>query len=240
MLRRMGVAVEEGPTAEGWRVRLTEPPAHLRPLDLRVPGDFSSAAFFIAFGLLGGAGDGLRIGNVGLNPARTGLLDVLREMGADIAVENRREFDDPAGEPAGDLLVRRSELQGTSVGGEIIPRLIDEVPVLAVVATHAAGVTEIRDALELRLKESDRIRVMARNLEGIGARVDELPDGLRISGGAPALEGRVASHRDHRIAMAFGILGALPRQRVTVDDPQAAAVSFPRFWERLAELGERA
>ncbi len=236
MLRRMGVRVDSGPGPEGWTVRLVEAPESLRSLDLQVPGDFSSAAFLVALGLLGGAGDGLRIENVGLNPTRIGLLDLLREMGADLDVENPREATDPAGEPAGDLVVRRSELRGASVGGDMIPRLIDELPVLAVLATCAEGVTEIRDAAELRVKESDRIRAMAANLGRVGARVEELPDGLRIEGGGGPLEGRVQALGDHRVAMSFGILGALPGQRVTVDDSAAAAVSFPGFWKLLDEL----
>jgi 3-phosphoshikimate 1-carboxyvinyltransferase len=236
MLRRMGVAVEEEAGASGWRVRMPEPPRRLAPLRLEVPGDFSSAAFLVALGLMGGTAGDLRIENVGLNPTRTGLLDVLRAMGADIRVEDLREGDDPAGEPAGTLVVARSELRGTSVGGSAIPLLIDEIPILAVVAARAEGVTEIRDAAELRVKESDRLNVLAGNLKSLGAKVEELPDGLRIRGGAHGLEGRVEVRRDHRIAMAFGVLGALPGQSVVVDDPGAADVSFPGFWELLRSL----
>jgi 3-phosphoshikimate 1-carboxyvinyltransferase len=240
MLRRMGVKVLEDSVDGGWRVRLPEPPAKLEPLDLVVPGDFSSAAFLIALGLLGGSASPLRIANVGLNPTRTGLLDVLREMGAEIEVENSRETDDPGGEPAADLVVWPSDLHGVSVGGSLIPRLIDEVPILAVLATHAEGITEIRDAEELRVKESDRIRVLAGNLKSLGARVEELPDGLRIRGGAAPLEGRVPVHHDHRIAMAFGVLGALAGHRITVDDPAVADVSFPGFWDLLETLSGKA
>jgi 3-phosphoshikimate 1-carboxyvinyltransferase len=236
MLRRMGVKVEEEAGASGWRVRIPEPPKELAPLRLHVPGDFSSAAFLIALGLMGGSGEELRIENVGLNPTRTGLLDVLRAMGAEIRVEDAREQEDPAGEPAGTVVVTRSELRGTSVGGAIIPLLLDEIPILAVLAARAEGVTEIRDAAELRFKESDRLSVLAGNLRTLGAKVEELPDGLRIRGGAAPLEGRVTVHHDHRIAMAFGVLGAIPGQQVSVDDPQAADVSFPGFWELLKAL----
>jgi 3-phosphoshikimate 1-carboxyvinyltransferase len=236
MLRRMGVPVEADETPDGWRVRLGEGAPELRPLDLLVPGDFSSAAFLIAFGLLGGSGSEIRIPNVGLNPTRTGLLDVLREMGGRIRVEGIRETDDLSGEPAGDLVVEPSELRGGSAGGALIPRMIDEVPILAAIAARATGVTEIRDAEELRVKESDRIRVMARNLEGVGVRVEELPDGLRIHGGRGRLEGEVPVHHDHRIAMAFGVLGALPGMRISVDDPAVADVSFPGFWALLESL----
>jgi 3-phosphoshikimate 1-carboxyvinyltransferase len=251
MLRRMGAAVEEGPAGAAvdvgdhrpWGVHLSAPPEILRPLDLQVPGDFSSAAFLLVWGLLGrgsGSGEGkgaaLRIGNVGLNPTRTGLLAVLDEMGARIRIRNRREFDEPWGEPAGDLEVEPGMLAGVSVGGGLIPSLIDEIPVLAVAAARARGVTEIRDAAELRVKESDRIRVLAENLTAVGVRVEELPDGLRIHGTEGPLEGRVRSRGDHRIAMAFGVLGALPGCRIEVDDPEAADVSFPGFWELLGVL----
>lgn len=236
MLRRMGVGVEAGAVEEGWQVRISEPPTTLRPLDLRVPGDFSSAAFPLALGLLGATGQELRIENVGLNPTRTGLLDVLREMGANIRIEELRESDDPGGEPAGTIVAFPSDLRGTSIGGARIPLLIDEIPILAVLAAKAEGVTEIRDAAELRVKESDRLRVLATNLKSLGVHVEELPDGLRIRGGAAALDGRVQVHLDHRIAMAFGILGALPGHRVAVDDPGAADVSFPGFWALLERL----
>jgi 3-phosphoshikimate 1-carboxyvinyltransferase len=251
MLRRMGAGVEEGPAGTSglvgndgsWGVHLSAPPETLRPLDLQVPGDFSSAAFLLVWGLLGGgsgSGEGggppLRIGNVGLNPTRTGLLDVLRGMGARIRVRDRREFDEPWGEPAGELEVEPGPLDGVTIGGGLIPSLIDEIPVLAVAAARARGVTEIRDAAELRVKESDRIRVLAENLAAVGVRVEELPDGLRIHGAEAPLEGRVRSRGDHRIAMAFGILGALPGCRIEMDDPKAADVSFPGFWELLGEL----
>lgn len=237
MLRRMGASVREAVTADGWEVSLDTPPTELVPLDLTVPGDFSSAAFLIALGLLRGGSRKLTILNVGLNPTRTGLLDVLREMGGRIDVENLREAEDPAGEPAGDLVVSPSDLSGVSLGGEAIPMLIDEIPILAVVAALASGVTEIRDASELRVKESDRIEVLAENLTAVGARVDELPDGLRIKGGTRSLEGAAAVHGDHRIAMAFGVLGGLPGTSVTVDDPGVADVSFPGFWGLIRDLG---
>jgi len=237
MLRRIGVEVLEESGPDGWTISLPHPPASLRPLDLLVPGDFSSAAFVMAFALLGGAGGKeVRLTNVGLNPTRTGLLDLLREMGAEIRVEHLRESEDLAGEPAADLVVFPSELHGTSVGGAQIPLLIDEVPILAVIAARAQGVTEIRDAGELRVKESDRIRVLVENLSALGARVEELEDGLRITGGGGELRGSIAVHHDHRIAMAFGVLGALPGNQVQIDDPTAADVSFPGFWSLLDQL----
>lgn len=238
ILRRMGAQVSEAVTPEGWEVSLRVAPSELEPLDLTVPGDFSSAAFLIALALLGGSGDELRIQNVGLNPTRTGLLDLLREMGGKIEVQNLREADDPKGEPAGDLIVSPSDLYGVSAGGELIPLLIDEIPVLAVVAALASGVTEIRDAAELRVKETDRISALASNLTSVGVRVEELPDGLRIEGQTGNLSGRISARGDHRIAMAFGVLGALRGHDVSVDDPGVANVSFPGFWELLALVSD--
>ena len=238
ILRRMGAQVTEAVTPEGWEVGLRVPPSELEPLDLTVPGDFSSAAFFIGLALLGGSGDELRIQDVGLNPTRTGLLDLLREMGGKIEVQNLREANDPKGEPAGDLIVSPSDLHGVSVGGELIPLLIDEIPVLAVVAALASGVTEIRDAAELRVKETDRISALANNLTAVGVRVEELPDGLRIEGPTGKLGGRASVRGDHRIAMAFGVLGALWGHEVSVDDPGVVDVSFPGFWELLAILSD--
>ncbi len=239
MLRRMGAQVSEAVTREGWEVGLRGAPSELEPLDLFVPGDFSSAAFLIALALLGGCGDELRIENVGLNPTRTGLLDLLREMGARVEVQSLREADDPKGEPAGDLIVHPSDLHGVSVGGELIPLLIDEIPLLAAVGALAAGETEIRDAAELRVKESDRIAAVATNLASVGVGVEELPDGFRVSGHTGGLRGKATVLGDHRIAMAFGVLGALPGNEVVVDDPQVADVSFPGFWELLARLADR-
>ncbi len=234
MLRRMGVRVEgegEGPH----RIVMSEPPSNLKALSLRVPGDISSAAFLLVLGALGPRG--LSIANVGLNPTRTGVLAVLERMGARIRAENTREMDDPGGEPAGDLVVLPGPLNAVRIGGSEIPSLIDEIPILAVAATRARGTTEIRDAEELRVKESDRISAMVQNLEAVGARVEELPDGLRIEGSNRALEGKVRSFGDHRIAMAFGILGALPGNRIQVDDRGIVDVSFPGFWELLEAQG---
>jgi 3-phosphoshikimate 1-carboxyvinyltransferase len=238
LLRRMGAQVSEAVTPEGWEVGLRMVPSELEPLDVTVPGDFSSAAFLIALALLGGSGDELRIQNVGLNPTRTGLLDLLREMGGKIEVQNLREADDPKGEPAGDLIVSPSDLYGVSVGGELIPLLIDEIPVLAVVAALASGVTEIRDAAELRVKETDRISALVSNLTSVGVRVEELPDGLRIKGQTGDVGGRISVRGDHRIAMAFGVLGALEGHDVLIDDPGVVDVSFPGFWELLAVVSD--
>ncbi len=233
MLRRVGADVRSSGGAPH-RVVLAEIPESLSPMDLQVPGDISSAAFLLVLGLLGGRS--VEIGNVGLNPTRTGVLGALERMGARLERENLRETDDPAGEPAGDLTASPSELRGVEVQGPEIPSLIDEIPVLAVAAARARGTTVIRDAAELRVKESDRIRALATNLEAVGVEVEELPDGLVIEGSDRPLEGRVQSFHDHRIAMAFGVLGALPGNRIEVDGRRVVEVSFPGFWELLDGL----
>src|SRR5690606_25215888 len=172
MLRAMGADVE---TAEGCCVTLI-PPERLRPLDLRVPGDFSSAAFVLVAALLAGSAE-VTVEGVGVNPTRTGLLDILRAMGADIRLTNER---DEAGEPVADLVARRADLRGTVIEGEWVVRAIDEFPALMIAALQAEGVTEVRGAGELRVKETDRIAVMAAELRKLGAVIDERPDGFAI------------------------------------------------------------
>jgi 3-phosphoshikimate 1-carboxyvinyltransferase len=231
----LGVGIESGPVPGGWHVTLPDPPPGLSAFDLRVPGDFSSAAFFIAFGLLRDSGGPLVIRNVGLNPTRTGLLPVLKRMGARIEVENRSETA-RGGEPSGDLLVWPSRLRGGDVGAPDIPGLIDEVPVLAALSARAEGTTRITGARELRVKETDRIRAMVENLRAVGVQVDELEDGLEVAGGDQPLRGTVQSFDDHRIAMAFGVLGALPDSEIRVLGEEAAGVSFPGFKGLLADV----
>jgi 3-phosphoshikimate 1-carboxyvinyltransferase len=242
MLRAMGVAVEREfpePGSTGGRriVRIPGGIERLEPLDLDVPGDPSSAAFLVALAALGGAGTGLRIEGVGINPTRIGFLPVMERMGVRVRVEAAPEGPDPeAGEPVADLEVGPSALVATSVEGGEIPTLIDELPLVAAMAVRARGTTRIRDAAELRVKESDRIRVTVRNLVAIGADATELPDGLDVVGTTKPLAGRVATHHDHRIAMAFGVLGALPGSTIEVADPAVVEVSFPGFWEQLAAV----
>jgi 3-phosphoshikimate 1-carboxyvinyltransferase len=206
----------------------------LPTLDLDVPGDFSSAAFFLLLGLLRKGGEALVIRDVGLNGTRTGLLPVLERMGATFSVEPDSSTGE--GEPMGDLVAYPSELRGCEVGGGEIPRLIDEVPVLAVGAARARGSTRITGARELRVKETDRIRAMVENLRALGVEAEELEDGMEIQGTDRPLRGRVRSFGDHRIAMAFGVLGALPGNDVEVEGHGAAAVSFPGFWELLSKV----
>ncbi len=228
------IAHAHGP---GWRVELREPPERLDPLDFHVPGDVSSAAFFLALAALGGAGDALEIEGVGLNPTRTAFLDVLARMG----VRPRVDPDGPGGpgEPIGTLTAARGTLKGVRVSGDEIPRLIDEVPLIAILAARAEGETRITDAGDLRHKESDRIDAMVDNLRNLGVEVEELPDGMVIQGTDRPLRGRIRTRGDHRIAMAFGVLGATPGVSIEVDDPDAADVSFPGFWKLLASVRGR-
>lgn len=229
MLGLVGVSVESRRVDGGWRVELRQPPQALEPLDFTVPGDISSAAFFLALGLLGGAGTELAVRNVGLNPTRAGILPVLERMGAALEVEEVAN----GVEPVGRLTVRPSELRGVQVGAGEIPGLLDEVPVLAVLAARARGTTRITGARELRVKESDRLAVLADGLGELGVEVEELEDGLVIEGTADPLAGTVESRDDHRIAMAFGVLGALPENEIRVRGRESTKVSFPGFWDML-------
>lgn len=202
----------------------------VQPVDVEVPSDPSSATFFAALAALADHGS-LRLENVCLNPTRTGAFDVLRRMGASIEVEDAREV---GGEVIGTLVVRPSTLTGTVIGGAEIPRCIDELPMIACLAARALGETRIRDAHELRVKESDRIRAVVENLRVLGVDVEEYPDGLRVMGTQRPLAGHVVTHGDHRLAMAFGVLGALPGSQISIDDPGCVAVSYPTFWRDLS------
>jgi len=209
--------------------------AELRPQHITVPGDPSSAAFPIVAALLV-PGSEVRIDNVGLNPTRAGLFEALRAMGADIAVSGAREV---GGEPVGDLTARASALTGIEVPPALAPSMIDEYPILFVAAALAQGRTVMRGIEELRVKESDRIATMAAGLRAIGARVEELPDGLIVegSGGDPLPGGAtIAARLDHRIAMSFAVAGLTTRAPVTIDDMAPVATSFPGFAALIAAL----
>ena len=244
MLTAMGMDLEEGPApGGGWRVVLPAFAGSLDPLVLDVPGDPSSAAFIAALAALGGAGEGVRIQHVGLNPTRIGAFRVLQRMGASVTLTPNTDSDGvrQGSEPVGEVTVVPASLKGTRIAGEEIPSLIDELPLLAIVAARAQGVTQIRDAGELRVKESDRIAVMAQNLRRVGIRVDEHPDGMDIFGSpGTRLLGTVSSEGDHRIAMAFGILRALPGNQIEVRNSEVAQVSYPGFWSHLESLGQGA
>ncbi|MCU0524847.1 MAG: 3-phosphoshikimate 1-carboxyvinyltransferase [Elainella sp. Prado103] len=207
-------------------------PAQLTGQRVVVPGDISSAAFWLVAGAIVPDSE-LLIENVGVNPTRTGILEVLAAMGADIQMEKQRIV---AGEPVADLRVRSSPLQACTIGGDLIPRLIDEIPILAVAATCAQGTTIIRDAAELRVKESDRLAVMASQLNRMGAQVTEQPDGLEITGGTPLSGTEVDSHTDHRIAMSLTIAALIAKGSTTIHRAEAAAISYPDFIPTLRQV----
>ncbi|NJR22784.1 MAG: 3-phosphoshikimate 1-carboxyvinyltransferase [Richelia sp. CSU_2_1] len=208
-------------------------PAKLIGQKVIVPGDISSAAFWLVAGAIVPNSE-LVVENVGVNPTRTGVLEALEMMGADIELQNQREA---AGEPVADILVRNSaQLKGCTIAGDLIPRLIDEIPILAVAAAFAKGTTVIRDAAELRVKESDRLAVMAAQLNRMGAKITELPDGLEITGGTPLTGADVDSYTDHRIAMSLAI-AALNSSGVTnIHRAEAAAISYPDFTATLQQV----
>jgi 3-phosphoshikimate 1-carboxyvinyltransferase len=226
MLRAFGAELVSDPETNSVTIA---GPAQLYGQTVVVPGDISSAAFWLIAGAIVPDSE-LVIENVGVNPTRTGILEALAMMGADIQQENQREV---AGEPVADLRVRSSRLKSCTIAGDIIPRLIDEIPILAVAAVFAEGTTIIRDAAELRVKESDRIAVMAQQLNKMGAKVTELPDGLEITGGTPLAGADVDSHTDHRIAMSLAIAALNASGTTNIHRAEAAAVSYPQFFESL-------
>ncbi len=225
MLAAFGAPVRR----DGNRVSLTA--AALRGREVHVPGDISSAAFLLA-AAAARPGSELTVEDVGLNPTRTGVLDVLRSMGARVEI---RQTGEDNGEPVGSVTVRGQRLRGVTIGGSLIPRVIDELPVLCVTAAAAEGETVISGAAELRVKESDRIAVIARGLRALGGEVEERPDGLTVYGSS-LHGGRVASAGDHRIAMAFAVAGLLADGPVTIEGAESIAVSFPEFTRVLREV----
>ncbi|HEY8105783.1 MAG TPA: 3-phosphoshikimate 1-carboxyvinyltransferase [Gemmatimonadales bacterium] len=230
MLRAFGFRVDE---QDGW-IEFA-PTGRLEPFSMQVPGDPSSAAFLVGAAALAEGGD-LRIAGVGLNPTRIGFLDVLHRMGGRAVVE-RVELR--YGEPVGDLVVAPAALTGTEVDAGEIPGLIDEIPMLAVLASRASGTTAFRQVGELRVKESDRLGLIAANLRAVGARAEVSGDDLLVEGGDFVPRGRVRTAGDHRLAMAFAVMGTLPGARVSVDDMACAAVSFPGFSATLRSIRRR-
>jgi 3-phosphoshikimate 1-carboxyvinyltransferase len=234
MLRAFGAKVSVEDQADGRHVRLTGGQA-LKATEVAVPGDPSSAAFPIVAALIT-PGSRVTVEGVLLNPLRTGLFDTLRDMGADLVIENQRE---ESGEPVGDLTAAYSKLKGVVVPPERAPSMIDEYPILAVAAAFAEGHTVMRGIGELRVKESDRIALMAAGLAACGVPVVEEPDGLIVHGlgGAPAGGATVVTKGDHRIAMSHLVLGLAVQAPVTVDEPDMIATSFPGFRVLMAGLG---
>lgn len=206
----------------------------IRPADVRVAADPSSAAFFVALAIMADRGE-LSLTDVGLNETRTGFFDALRRMGADLSISNQRV---EGGEPIGTVTARPSKLRGISLDGRDVPSMIDELPLLACVAARADGATVVEGASELRVKESDRIATVVANLVSVGADAREHADGFSVAGNDVRLRGRVQSRGDHRIAMAFGVLGAVGGNRIEIDEPDCVSVSYPAFWADLQSVLE--
>lgn len=232
LLEALGETVETVDADAGVRIHLRPSGCPLPPLEVEVPGDPSSAAFLIALALLADGGE-LHIRNVCINPTRTGFFRLVERMGGRIGMENARTA---GGEPVADLVIRPASLRGIEVVGGEVPDAIDEIPMLAVLAARAQGETRITGAGELRVKETDRIAAVAGNLRAIGVEAEELEDGIVVRGTEGPLAGRVQAFHDHRIAMAFGVLGAQPGNAIEVDHPDVVDVSFPGFWELLRRL----
>jgi 3-phosphoshikimate 1-carboxyvinyltransferase len=231
MLRAFGHRVDE---RDGW-IEFC-PVGRLTPFELQVPGDLSSAAFLLGAAVLAEAGE-LRITTVGVNPTRTGFLSVLGRMGGVVRRENETAH---FGEPVADLVVGPAPLRATEVTAGEIPGLIDEIPMLAVLASRAEGTTVFRQVGELRVKESDRLGLIAANLRAVGSRAEVSGDDLYVAGDEAPPRGAVRTAGDHRLAMAFAVLGTVPGARVRIDDLACAAVSFPGFSAALQSVGRSA
>jgi len=214
---------------------VTISPGTLTAQDIRVPGDISAAAFWMV-AAAAHPNATLEITGVGVNPSRVGVLEILRRMGADIQLNNARE---EGGEPVADIVVKSSNLGGTKISGDIIPNVIDELPVLAVAACFAHGTTVIRDAAELRLKETDRIIAIVQELRNMGAVIQELPDGMVIEGSASLNGTTCQSYGDHRVAMSLAVAGLLAEGETVIEGAECVSVSYPEFWEHLETVTKR-
>ena len=227
MLAAMGANIK----VDGLTIRVGKTES-LAAQDITVPGDISSAAFFLVLGAIMPDSE-LLIKNVGINPTRTGIIDVLRNMGADMEFINERVS---AGEPVADIIIRSSKLRPVEIGGAIIPRLIDELPAIAVAAVFAKGRTVIRDAQELKVKESNRIRAVCDEFKKCGIAITETDDGMIIDGGLPICGADFITRGDHRMAMSLAILAQRTNGRSTIDDPDCVSVSYPGFFDALYGL----
>ncbi|MCJ7575359.1 MAG: 3-phosphoshikimate 1-carboxyvinyltransferase [Dehalococcoidia bacterium] len=228
MLKQMGASLE----SQGNSISLLPLSSHLTSLNLRVPGDISSAAYFLVAAAIH-PNARIVIKDCGINPTRTGIIDILLAMGAKLKIDHERL---EAGEPLADIVIESSDLKGIEVGGDIIPRLIDEIPVLAVAGCVAKGKTVIRDAGELRVKESDRIATVVNELSRLGARIEPLPDGMIIYGGRPLSGTEVDSHLDHRLAMSLAVAGLVAKGETVIKRARTAQVSYPAFWQTLQQV----
>ena len=232
MLGAMGADV----AIEGTSVTLNPPEGDLAAIDVHVPGDISTAAAWIVAATLHPDAD-LVLERVGMSRSRAGILDVLRAMGADIQMQDPRVV---GGEPVADLRVRSASLRGVRIDGDVVPRAIDELPLLALAGAHAEGDTVIADAAELRVKESDRVATTVSTLRALGAEVEEHDDGLSVAGGAQLRGAPVEASGDHRLAMLGAVAGLLADGETTVAGAGAVAVSYPEFWDHLTRIGRAA
>lgn len=229
MLKAMGADIK----CDGLTVRVNKTES-LSAQDITVPGDISSAAFFMVLGSIMPDSE-ILIKNVGINPTRTGIIDVLKAMGADIELSDERTS---GGEPIADITVKSARLHGTNIGGGIIPRLIDELPVIAAAALFADGTTVISDAAELKVKETNRIRAVVDEFKKCGADISETEDGMIINGGKPLHGADFATYGDHRMTMTLAIIAQLSDGTSTLDDSECVSVSYPTYFEDLYALGE--
>ena len=228
MLAAMGASIQ----VDGLRIQL-QPGNKLSPQEFQVPGDISAAAFFLVAAAIV-PGSELKICDIGVNPTRTGIIEVLQQMGANIKLENQRTI---GGEMMADIIVTASELKGVKIEGEIIPRLIDELPILAVAMAVAEEESEVREAGELRIKETDRIAAICNELGKMGVAITELEDGFRIKGKQQSPQGvKVDSHGDHRIAMSLAVAGLIAEGETTIGNAGAVNISFPSFWDTLENI----
>ncbi|MBQ1721393.1 MAG: 3-phosphoshikimate 1-carboxyvinyltransferase, partial [Lachnospiraceae bacterium] len=227
MLGGFGATIRsEGNTA------IIQPAKELYGQQIAIPGDISSAAYFIAAGLIAEDAD-ILITNVNTNPTRAGIIEVAKAMGGKITLENERIV---SGEPVADLHVVSSTLHGCEISGDLIPTLIDEIPVIAVMASAAVGTTTIRDAAELKVKESNRIATVTENLRAMGAAINPTADGMIIEGGKALHGATIQTYLDHRIAMAFTVASLLTEEEVTLDHPECVTISYPEFYQDFQKI----
>lgn len=229
MMKAMGVKIRK----KGLRIEIN-PSTAPSPIDVRVPGDMSAAAFWLVAGAIHPDAR-IKIVNVGVNPTRSGIVEVLQKMGAKVNVEWPRN---EGGEPVADITVESSELVGMQIGGRMIPRVIDELPLIALASAFARGTTTIMDAEELRVKESDRIALTVRELSRLGVDVEELPDGMVIRSGRKLVGAECSSHGDHRLAMTLGIAALVAQGETVIHDAEAVDVSYPGFWQDMERLAQ--
>ena len=229
MLKAMGVKIRK----KGSIVELA-PSLPRSTLDIRIPGDISAAAYWMVAGVIHPDAR-LKLVNTGVNPTRTGIIDVLQQMGAKITVEWPRII---GGEPVADIEIESSQLVGIQIGGSLIPRVIDELPLIALASSFARGTTTVVDAQELRVKESDRIASTVQELSRLGVDIKELPDGMVIRGGRQLTGGECSSHHDHRLAMTLGVAAMVAQGETVLHDAEAVDVSYPGFWTDMETLAE--